>query len=503
MELIKSDPEKYAKEFEIAKEMVKKSTAHDVGQPVPFDLQPIFISHRDEENFKEIVDKTLEIGSKVLDHYIENPEYRERFGFSKFIEDLILVDPGYEIDVPMTRIDIFYKDRDYFKLAEINTDGSSGMNADNELAKILLNTEALKDFSEDYHLEYYELFDSWVEASLDIYREWSDSKELPNVAIVDILESAVAGDFNRYKQAYEAAGANCEIVDIRDLEYKDGALYCDDYKIDMVYRRIVTFELEENKEDCQEFLKAYREGAVCTIGSLRTQLIHNKIFFKVLHDKETHEFLSEDDIEFIKNHVPETGILGEDDEKIEYIKAHKDDYIIKPMDNNISTGVYTGRDMSEEEWKSRIDEDKGTGCIYQEFIDPIYLDFVNFDSGELEIEEVSNMMGLFAYKEEFVGTYNRFGRVNVLKDPGEYIVVPGMIAIPRSMEDIIPRINELAALAKKRDLTDDEANERDELRQEYLRRFRAGFKQHLLNVKVVDEEGNDITPEKLKKEQNR
>ncbi|MDY6045107.1 MAG: DUF896 domain-containing protein [Peptoniphilus sp.] len=69
------------------------------------------------------------------------------------------------------------------------------------------------------------------------------------------------------------------------------------------------------------------------------------------------------------------------------------------------------------------------------------------------------------------------------------------------MEEILKRINELAREAKKRELTPDEIKERDRLRKEYLKIFREGFRQQLLHTKVVDEDGNDITPEKLKREQ--
>ena len=63
--------------------------------------------------------------------------------------------------------------------------------------------------------------------------------------------------------------------------------------------------------------------------------------------------------------------------------------------------------------------------------------------------------------------------------------------------ELIVRINELAK--KKKDGTISEA-EQKELRQKYLKAFRSGFKQQLMGVKVVDEEGNDITPQKLKDE---
>ncbi|MGL4952511.1 MAG: DUF896 domain-containing protein [Culicoidibacterales bacterium] len=65
-------------------------------------------------------------------------------------------------------------------------------------------------------------------------------------------------------------------------------------------------------------------------------------------------------------------------------------------------------------------------------------------------------------------------------------------------QKLIDRINELARLARERELTQAEQTERQTLRQEYLKLFRANVNSHLLNIKVVDETGADITPKKLK-----
>jgi uncharacterized protein YnzC (UPF0291/DUF896 family) len=37
------------------------------------------------------------------------------------------------------------------------------------------------------------------------------------------------------------------------------------------------------------------------------------------------------------------------------------------------------------------------------------------------------------------------------------------------------------------------------LREEYIASFRSGMRHHIEGMKVVDPEGNDVTPEKLKK----
>jgi uncharacterized protein YnzC (UPF0291/DUF896 family) len=54
-------------------------------------------------------------------------------------------------------------------------------------------------------------------------------------------------------------------------------------------------------------------------------------------------------------------------------------------------------------------------------------------------------------------------------------------------EERIQRINELARRAKLQGLTEEEKNEQQVLRQEYLEIFRQNFKQQLDSIKIVKE----------------
>ncbi|CZQ91057.1 Hypothetical protein Tpal_1352 [Trichococcus palustris] len=66
------------------------------------------------------------------------------------------------------------------------------------------------------------------------------------------------------------------------------------------------------------------------------------------------------------------------------------------------------------------------------------------------------------------------------------------------MKKLLDRINELARKAKTMEgLTETEKIEQQQLRQEYIQSFRSSFDDILLNSKVYDPEGNDITPQKL------
>lgn len=62
----------------------------------------------------------------------------------------------------------------------------------------------------------------------------------------------------------------------------------------------------------------------------------------------------------------------------------------------------------------------------------------------------------------------------------------------------LARINELAKKKKAGQLTAPEEKEQILLRKEYLEAFRSGMKHHIEGMKVVDPEGNDVTPDKLK-----
>lgn len=71
------------------------------------------------------------------------------------------------------------------------------------------------------------------------------------------------------------------------------------------------------------------------------------------------------------------------------------------------------------------------------------------------------------------------------------------------MEKLIKRINELANKSKSEGLTEQEKEEQANLRQEYIKIFRGNMKSTLLNTKVVDKEGTDVTPKRLKDEQKK
>lgn len=427
IDLIKSNPDIYLEDYKIAKEKVANSTAIYKGKPVPFLYHPMFYTEEDAKNFNKIGALLISITNKVTQKYLDSKEFRKKFEYSPLLEELILIDNGYDINVPIGRFDLFYEDKDNFKFCEFNTDGSSAMNEDNTIGNILLQTEGLRDFSKKYNLSLFELIDRWVDDSISIFRKWNSELEKPNVAIVDFTESGTSAEFEVFKNAFIKKGYNAIIADPRDLKYRDGHLYFEDYRIDMVYRRIVTFELIEKAHEIPDFIEAYKNKAFCCIGSIRSQIVHNKIIFKILHDEDILEFLSEEEREFIRRHIPITGLFKGDKEVYDKVLNNKDKYIMKPLDLNASRGVYAGRDLSQEDWQKRLDESWNKDYLYQEFFEPFTREHILFEDNELKVESFKSIVGLFMYKEKFAGIYTRIGKNNVISGVTDYYTLPNVL----------------------------------------------------------------------------
>lgn len=424
IEIIKSDEEKYYNDFLKFKNSVANSSAIYKNKPVPTTYQGLFYSQEDRKIFENMSSILMSITRKVTDEYLRNSEYRKLFEFSEELENLILHNPIYNVPVPIARYDVFYNGKENFKFCEFNTDGSSAMNEDNTIGELLLNTLAMKEFKKYYNVKNVDLFTPWVKESIGIYEKIYNKK--PNIAIVDLLDIGTPHEFKKFKEKYNELGYNCEIIDIRDLKYKDGKLKKDDYAVDLVYRRIVTIEFMKHYNEFKDFIKAYYDNAFMMLGSFRSQLMHTKLIFKILREPATTKFLSDSENEFVKEHIPLTISLTED--TIDELVKNKNSYILKPIDDYASHGVYCGKDHCIEKWKEISQNALQKKYIYQEYYKMQPLQFVEFsEDRKLEINNFSAVLGMFIYNEKFIAPYTRIGKENTIGGNSSYYTAPNLL----------------------------------------------------------------------------
>jgi len=417
----------YLKDYDVVLKKMNDSPAKYKGKPIDFLYQPFFLSQKDIKNFEDLLDVLNGILNKVTLEYLRNKEFRKNFGFSDLLEKLILKDPGYNYNFPIGRFDIFYHLNGNFQFCELNTDGSSAMTEVRELQNAFENAQFVKDLSLEGHLKGFELFNSWVDSLTSNYHEFSNSKEMPNVAIVDWIDKEPPSEFIEFKKVFEKKGINTVIADPRELVYKNNKLYFKDFRIDCIYRRLVTFEIIERADEIKDFINAYLNGDVCVVGSLRSQIPHNKKIFSILHNEKETSFLNEFERAFIEKHIPYTVEFDiNNSDLIEKAKKNKDLFVLKPVDKYASYGVKIGKDFTQNEWDDFINNLKDD-YLLQELCSIPKIDMAMFKNNEFVFEKNNYIIGLFVYNEKLNGVYVRTGRKNIIGSVAECFTIPAFI----------------------------------------------------------------------------
>lgn len=410
---IKTETETAAK----SEEYLKSSTAKYHGITVKTCHIPKVFTQSDFDFLKSEINVLYGIFGKVMRKYFEDPEYRKLFGFDKLTERLILSSYTNDFVIPIARIDIFYNEetREY-GFCEFNTDGTSAMNEDRELNIAVGYTNAFNEFKRNHSLYSCELFDSWVKEFGTIYegyRHEYNKGELKNIAIVDFPECATSNEFKIFKDSFIKAGYNAEICDITALVY-DGESLCtkDGFKIDAIYRRAVTCDIIRRIDEVKPFMEAVRDKNVCIIGDFFTQIVHNKILYKVIHMSETMNILDEAEQEYVKKHIPYTAQLT--DGLKERIISEKDEWILKPEDSYGSKGVYAGVEYNQAEWREVVRNLNTDHYIAQSFLTPYKSDNYIYDGKSLKKQAVYNLTGLFVYNGKLNGIYSRVSKSPII-----------------------------------------------------------------------------------------
>jgi len=429
LEYVKANLEESKQDFDNITEQIRLSDLNFKNWCIKTLAAPKVFTTDDEKLIKEFVANCFSIFNKVISRYIDDPEYRRLFPYSKELEDLVTLPAQYSVQIPMARVDFFFNEETKdIKLCEINTDGASAMNEVRIFNTLLPFNSAFKHVLGDNYRTY-ELFDTWINEFMKLWDEHSGNKPNPKVAIVDFLDKATLNEFTRFKEAFERRGIDCIVCDIRELEYDGITLSHKGRSIDIIYRRAVTSDIVANIDEVRPFITAVRDNNVCIVGGFRTQIIHNKASFIVLHSAETNAFLSEEEKAFVRRHVPITKVLSESSANQENIFNTKDNWIIKPFDLYASKGVHAGVDYSNDEWCDVVRQAINTGeYLLQEFTVPYRTNNIDFSEENPKVESYCNMTGAFCYNENVYAVYSRLSKDNIIIPGNNEKVIPTVIA---------------------------------------------------------------------------
>lgn len=416
-------------------EALRASTATYRGVPIKIGYLPKLFTREGYAYLQENIEQMWRILVQVIREYLEHEDYRRLFGFSPELEQMILNAPRYQTLLPICRLDLFLNEQTgEFQFCEFNADGSSAMNETREMNRIYRDSLMYREVAEHYDQEQFELFDSWAQEFLRICAESGELPARPHVGIVDFLEKGSSrAEFDEFARAFERAGCPAVVAEIRDLTYDGEHLYsADGQLIEAIYRRAVTSDILAHAQEVQPFLAAVRERKVTLVGDFCTQVVHDKMLFRVLHMERTRQFLSPEDWAFVCAHVPYTTVLSAERAQDPKVRGDRDHWILKPEDSYGAHGIYPGTWLDQEQWERALDEHADRHYILQAFVQPCTTDNIDFSEAEPRMVPYSNMAGLYLYGGKLAGIYSRSSATQIISVEGDEHEMITAIAAPRA-----------------------------------------------------------------------
>ena len=410
------------------------------GQPVEILYLPKFYT---EEGYRYVcaqAETMWRILCRVTERYFVDADYRSLFGFPSELEAMILARPHYRTLIPVCRLDMFLNDETGdFKYCEFNMDGTSAMTETREMARTFPETLIWQRMAERYELGTAELFDSWAETFLSICAETGELPERPSVAVVDFLEKGYStAEFEFFREAFERRGCRAYVCEIRDLAFDGEHLRTKDGEvIDAVYRRAVTTDIMAARREITPFLEAVRQKKVCLVGDICTQVAHDKVLFRVLHLPETAAFLTDEENDYIRAHVPYTAMLTPELARDERVRGSREKWIVKPRDSYGARGIYAGVRLSQEEWAAALDAHAEDDYVLQEFVTPFRTENFACTAGaggasDAPVQGYSNMAGIYLYGGRAAGIYTRTSATEIISQEDHEHEMLTVVCRPRA-----------------------------------------------------------------------
>ncbi len=286
---------------------------------------------------------------EIFYNFKKNPEYKKLANISDYsFPDTPSVLSSFDFHLNLDNT---------LKLIEVNTNASMSL-----ILSYLFAAHDKQDISEKINLNILSSFNNTYKKTLN--------KELKSIVIIDDQpeNQKMLGEFYLFKHLFTSNDIACEIEDSCNIEFSNSdqnlalKIKNKNFYTDFIYNRDTDFFLE--RPAVSELLQAYKNNTIC--------LSPNPYEYKLQADKENlvnisafgHNFIKEDQLKFIKTHLPNTFITTTVDADL--LWSQKSKYFFKPKNSFGSKAVYKGKSLT----KNKFSEVYNNNFIAQEWIKP-------------------------------------------------------------------------------------------------------------------------------------
>ncbi len=356
-------------------------------------LRPYFYFADDWQYMKSETEILLGAFARAHEACLHSAELREQLALEPYEEQLFSLDIGGVVPWTSSRLDSFFTvDGRILKYVEYNAETPAGMGYEDVLAEAFAELEPMKRFAKQYHVQGMPMLGNLLSALLEAYKEWG-GQDKPQIAIVDWREVPTLTEHEICREHFERSGIKAVLADPRALEYRDGKLWAGDFRVDVIYKRVLISELIQHMGIDNPIVRAVRNKAVLMTNSFSAKLMAKKASFAFLSDERNATLFTPEQQRVIAAHIPwtrnvserKTQYKGQEVDLVPFIAEYRENLVLKPNDEYGGKGVFLGWEATAEQWNEVIKTALNNRYVVQERVNVIYRDFPAAIEGKLNI----------------------------------------------------------------------------------------------------------------------
>lgn len=358
-------------------------------------LRPHFLTARQHQTLVKISQSLVSSIDRVKQLALSTPALQSRIELLPAEKMLAAIDPGYSHLSVASLLDT-YVSNGHLRLMDYVSDAPMGLAYGEVLTNLFLELGPIKEFRRRYHLTKMAGTKPLLNALLRAYKDFGGRKT-PNIAILELrqpFQTMESAEYHLLAEAFRRYGYPTEVVNLDQVEYKNGVLRRGDFTIDLVYRCVKVQEFLVRYDLTHPLVRAYKDHAICMVNSFRAELARKKAIYDLLTDETITQSFPLSERRVIRESIPWTRVVNAatttyQDKKVdlvEFIQQNRQTLVLRPNDDSGDQHEFRGWETDEAGWERALRTALRTPYVVQERTEPAVEVFPVYQSGAMELK---------------------------------------------------------------------------------------------------------------------
>lgn len=395
---LEQDSQRYADWMKQLREQMESAQLVVNGRPVTPVLRPHLISRRQYTNLvrtSELLAVSIERVRKLA---FENPVIMSRIHLLPAEKMLAAVDPGYRVS-PVAGWLGAHVNNGSLHTTAAQADLPRGVLDGDLLGDIFYDSAPVKDIRKRFKLQKTSGAKAFLHSILKAWKEFGGAGK-PSIALLETREfvSTVEGSESlRLAEWLRRQGYEVEVANPEQLEYRDNVLAKGAFRIDLLIRGVRAQEFLVRYDLNHPVVRAYRDRRVCMVNSFRTEITRKRSLLALLTDQRVNSGFPAAERKAIQESIPLTRMViagktawGENTVDLpEYIQRHRDQLVLRPLEDSGEVHAIDGRSTGPAEWNRAINTALRSQYVVQERREDVPVNFPIDFYGDLTFRDLT------------------------------------------------------------------------------------------------------------------